>query len=70
MQWARDNSLIPDLLLAPPSTPPQCKEKFGGGSEDDATRSAILAAIRELPFEQLQDFAVPVKYMLRHFRAR
>ncbi len=69
-QWARDNGLLPDLLFSLPSAAPRSKEKAGGGAEDDATRNAVLAAIRELPFEQLQDFAIPVKYLLRHFRAR
>jgi hypothetical protein len=70
-EWGRKNGVQEDLWLsarqplslarsAPPFT----------FDQREATRRAILAAIEDLPFEELADLAIPVRYLLRHLKVR
>lgn len=70
-EWAKENGILPDSLFSPPRLPaPATGRDPDRPVKDHATRRAIIAAMEDMPFEQLQDLAIPVRYMLRHFRAR
>jgi hypothetical protein len=38
--------------------------------DESVLREAIIAAVRELPLEQIAEFAIPVRYLLRAIRGR
>lgn len=70
--WAAENAIPQDTLFAPPRAfaPVDPGVTHRLNEAEDATKCAIIEAIKEMPFEQLQDLAIPVRYILRHFRAR
>jgi len=70
-EWGRKNGVQEEMwlsarqpLLPARSQPAYCPH------EQEVTRRAILAAIEDLPFEQLADLAIPVRYLLRHLKVR
>lgn len=70
-EWAKENGILLNSLFSPPRLPvPTSTRRLDRPVEDEATRRVIIAAIEDMPFEQLQDLAIPVRYMLRHFRPR
>ena len=70
-EWAKENGIVPDSLFSPPRLPTQATpRRKDRPDEDEATRRAIVAAVEEMPVEQLQDLSIPVRYVLRHFRPR
>jgi hypothetical protein len=70
-EWANENCILLDSLFSPPRLPaPAGTRRPDRPAENEETRRAIIAAIEDMPFEQLQELAIPVRYMLRHFRPR
>lgn len=70
-EWAKENGILLDSLFSPPRLPTQATpRRKDRPDEDEATRRAIIEVVEKMPFEQLQDLTIPVRYMLRHFRPR
>lgn len=73
-KWASDNHILVERLLSPPlrilKHRAQSICRHGSLSEVDALRSAVLAAVGEMPLEDLENLALPVRYILRHFQPR
>jgi len=70
-EWAKQNDVPATSLFTPQRPRPRSEilpTTYRG--EDEATKRAILSAIREMPLEQLENLSVPVRYLLRHFKAR
>lgn len=70
-QWAKENDIRLDSLFSPARVSAQPSAQRGDPAAANVeTRAAVMAAIEEMPFEQLQDLAIPVRYLVRHFRPR
>ncbi|MCK4658770.1 MAG: hypothetical protein KAV82_04540 [Phycisphaerae bacterium] len=70
-KWATENRILVDALFAPPRPPtPPKPVSVRLRAQDEVTKRAIIAVIEDMPFEQLLELAIPVRYMLRHFKAR
>ncbi len=76
-QWTSENDVRLGRLLSPPEAVPRSLPQrqigtrgVGEISESEARRAAILAAVREMPLEQLEEIAIPVRYIVRHFKPR
>lgn len=76
-QWTSENDVALGWLLSPPEAIPRSVPQRRIGtrgegqiSESEARRAAILAAVREMPLEQLEEIAIPMRYILRHFMPR
>lgn len=73
-EWASSNNVPLGNLLSPEQAvrPTRYSEKSTeiATSDSETLRDAILAAVREMPLEQLEEIAIPVRYILRHFKPR
>jgi hypothetical protein len=68
--WAKTNG-VPTEHLFSTVRARSLSEPSGSahGMTESMLRQAIIAAASELPLEQLGDFSVPIRYLIRHFRA-
>lgn len=70
-QWAARAGIPEAKVLAPPKSKDQVNtvrpSRQHAGREDDALRSATLAAIAEMSLEDLGKLAVPLELIYRHF---
>lgn len=62
------NLLSPEQAVRPTCRPERSSEIVT--SDSAMLRDAVLAAVREMPLEQLEDIAIPIRYILRHFKPR
>lgn len=68
--WAAKNDLETDQILMPTKSRNEL-EKFQSGTPDDtAIRKAIIAAVSEMPLADLDNLAIPIKYVRQHFAAK
>ena len=74
-EWATENNVPLNNLLSPDQS--DRRTRSSGIADDRAARTApesqrvrdaILAALREMPLEQLEEVAIPMRYILRHFK--
>ncbi len=66
-QWASRHA-IPDVaVLVPPNREPRKTRAPEQPAGEDRIRQAILASIGEMPLDELQGLAIPMRYILRHF---
>lgn len=68
--WADLNSVPLRFLLMVPPTVSKRGVAASPPPDEQALRQAILAAIAEMPLEQLKQVAIPVQYIMRHFTVR
>jgi hypothetical protein len=76
-EWASSNNVTLSSLLSPEdslrqtrSLGPQDSIAETTRTESQRLREAIIAAVGEMPLEQLQDIPIPVRYIIRHFKPR
>lgn len=68
--WATDNDISTDQILVPTKKRYDL-ERFGVRPTDEAKiRRAIIAAIEDMPLSELDEVALPIKYVRRHFTAK
>lgn len=69
--WAEENNVQTDLLFVAQASKPSTEfEEKGHTSSQDKTRNAILAALNEMPLDELRHLSIPFKYLAPHFQAR
>lgn len=70
-RWAESNE-VPSASLFVTTQPRHAPETSIAATPEDeqAIRRAVIAAISEMPLTELEDLQIPVRYMLRHFRAQ
>lgn len=74
-QWAKQNKIPDSLVLISADHGARRRKSTTETShhhsqDDDARRTAALAAIGELPLEELERIAVPLRYVFRHFTVK
>lgn len=73
-EWARANGIPEEQVLSPsrprvaPSPSPMADRPIP--VRDDALREAMVAAISEMPLEELVRLPIPAHYLLRHLNVR
>lgn len=68
--WAAKNNISTNGILTPTKRRSEL-ERFEATSDNDAAlRQAIIAAIKEMPLSNLDEIAIPIKYVRRHFTAK
>jgi len=67
VEWAKENAVSETLLFAPPRSKPS---ELPWEEETDETRRALLAALGDMPLHELENLSIPVRYVVRYFRAR
>jgi len=66
--WATENNVPPSALFLSPRG--DDGRRTGYGSDEDANRRAVLATIAEMSYDDLMELRLPLKYVVRHFKAR
>lgn len=66
-QWARRNTLPETMVLVPPSPYLRKATSEPQRASDDRVRQALLAALAEMPLEELERLIPFARYLLRHF---
>jgi hypothetical protein len=72
-QWAKRNGIEESLVLVPANPESKRKRIASTVSRDGngaAMRRAIIAAIEEMPETELEKLAIPLRYVVRYFKAR
>ena len=67
IKWAKENSVSESLLFASPRVK---QAEVQRGETSEVTRRALLAALGDMPLHELEELAIPVRYVVRYFRAR
>jgi hypothetical protein len=69
--WAKQNDVAMATLIQPTATRrTDAISQAAAQSNRDDVRRAILAAVGEMPIEELENISIPIRYILRHFRSR
>ena len=69
--WASQHSVQSDDFFVRAGSQREPAEKtLQQQRGDDSAREAIIAAVREMPLEDLERLAIPLRYVLRHFKPR
>jgi len=68
--WAQQHNVPLRYVFAGTRTSAAGGPTEGSETDEEATRKALLAAISEMPLEQLEQLAIPARYVLRHFTVR
>lgn len=65
-KWAEEGQVAEKLIFLPA----RARAVHTATEEESATRIALLAAVGEMPLHELENLSIPVRYVIRHFRAR
>ncbi len=68
--WAKQNKVQLRFLFAPPRIAAKGGDSRLNKAEQEAVRQAIIAAISEMPLEELERIAIPFLYVNRRFTVR
>ncbi|MEI8375124.1 MAG: hypothetical protein WCJ35_20070 [Planctomycetota bacterium] len=68
-EWAADHNIAEDQFFAIARPRPE-KVDADRSVNERVIREAIILAVNELPIEQIEDFCVPVRFLLRAIQSR
>lgn len=68
--WAAKNDVPTDQILVPTKKRNELKRYEATSDDSPAIRQAIIAAIKEMPLSDLDELAIPIKYIRRHLTAK
>lgn len=68
-RWANDNGLPTEQILVPARKDAKYRS-YAGLRDEAAIRRAVLAAVEEMPLAELEQLAIPMRYVIRHFIAK
>lgn len=69
--WVSRNQVSAEGFFAPTRSRREFGVEFTSESGgEDLAREAIIAVVREMPLEDLERLAIPLRYVLRHFKPR
>ncbi|MEX1042318.1 MAG: hypothetical protein WDZ51_16925 [Pirellulaceae bacterium] len=75
--WANQNNVDVTMVRTQQKpAPAHCRSprvggKFTGPTEDaELIKKAIIAALAEMPLEQLENLSIPIRFVIRHFQPR
>lgn len=69
-RWANDNGLSTEEILVPARKNAKYRSSVAGVGDEGAIRRAVVAAVEEMPLSDLEELAIPMRYVIRHFTAK
>jgi hypothetical protein len=69
-QWSQANSIDPTMFFSAPIARPATVCQEPGQGHEQAIRNAIIMAARDLPLRELENLAIPLRYVMQALKIR